>query len=58
MDPREAEERVREAEYLKRRRCPHSGLDLRLEVRDGWGLPPGFMCAVCDCFGYRPEEVG
>lgn len=39
---------------LRKRRCPHSGLDLAdRRYLDGW---PVLACSVCDCFGYHPDD--
>lgn len=46
----------RERRELAAGRCPWSGLVLsRTEIGGG---AHRFMCGVCDCFGYRPEELG
>ncbi|QZT61272.1 hypothetical protein [Mycolicibacterium austroafricanum] len=54
-DPREAEWRAQEAASLKKRQCPVGGGRL-YPVEFIYGT---FMaCGICDCFGYRPDEVG
>lgn len=51
----QAEFEEHERKYLAMRRCPHSGERL---TRDGNAGPERLSCWVCDCFGYRPDEVG
>lgn len=47
---------VYERQELAAGRCPWSGLLMvRTEVVGGTHR---FMCGVCDCFGYRPQDIG
>lgn len=55
-DPRQAEFEAHERKSLARGICPYSGLLLT-----SWGNAAAvsdLSCAVCDCFGYRKDEVG
>lgn len=59
-DPQQAEWDAFERAELAARRCPYSGGALvRRQHDDGPPDPTGAIvsCGVCDCFGYKPEEV-
>lgn len=57
VDPCEAEWLARESVALKKGQCPYTS-----ERLVTWGnvqIPAGTLsCSMCDCFGYRPDEVG
>lgn len=44
-----------EAQHLAAGICPWSGEEL---TDHGDGVPGNLSCVLCDCFGYKPEEVG
>lgn len=44
-----------EAQHLASYICPWSGEPL---TDHGDGAPGNLSCVLCDCFGYKPEEVG
>lgn len=48
------EEHQREKEHVAQGLCPASGLPLHA---DGEGVPGSLSCDMCDCFGYKFEEV-
>ncbi len=50
----EAEWLVYEQQCLQKRVCPHSRERL---TPNGEAGPDRLSCWVCDCFGYKPEEV-
>ena len=44
-----------EARHLASYICPWSGERL---TDHGDGAPGNLSCVLCDCFGYKPSEVG
>ena len=50
-----AEWEAHEKAFLARGECPHTSERLTTHGEAG---PNRLSCSMCDCFGYRPDEVG
>jgi aminoglycoside phosphotransferase (APT) family kinase protein len=55
MAAQEAYHKDWEARHLAQHICPWSGEPLTVH---GDGAPGNLSCVLCDCFGYKPDEVG